>query len=285
MLGSHLVEIFQKQYEVFGSGNSDFENNKCYNYKVFDLTRKSFEKLKSWVIPDIIIHCGAITNLEFCQKRPKHAMEVNAYAVKKLLDTYPTAKFILISSDAVFPERDFSAKENSTTDPLNTYGLTKEMAENFISKDKHLIIRTTIVGLNINKGKKSLVDWILQSLQQNKVINLFEDVIFTPITIWDLGSQIRNLIEVNVSGLFHIAGKNPISKFEFGIELCRELNFNERNIIKSKIEKTYSTVRRPKNQTLDSSFYEKTFNVSLPSIEKTIRTISSKYLELSSEKF
>ena len=72
---------------------------------------------------------------------------------------------IFISSDAVFPDS-FPLPRKIQKAPLNVYGKSKDIAEEFLSKHHHLIIRTTIVGLNINNSKQSFADWIINSVRK-----------------------------------------------------------------------------------------------------------------------
>ena len=100
-----------------------------------------------------------------------------------------------------FPDSSPPPNENSKKAPLNIYGKSKDKAEEFLSKHHHLIIRTTIVGLNTNVLKQSFAEWIINSLRKNISLNLFEDVYFNPITIWHLGKQIEKLIYLNLQVL------------------------------------------------------------------------------------
>ena len=44
----------------------------------FDLKKKSYEELLAWSKPEIIIHCAAITDVDFCEKNPKVAYQANS---------------------------------------------------------------------------------------------------------------------------------------------------------------------------------------------------------------
>ncbi len=277
MLGGYLVKKFQGKYDVFGLGGSYFDGNVSEKYKAFDFEKDEFNILRDWTTPDIIIHCGALTKLEECEKNPKKALKVNSLSVKKLLEIFPYSKMIFISSDAVFPDSFTPPKEYSKKAPTNVYGKSKDRAEEFLSKRRHLIIRTTIVGLNINISKQSFAEWIINSVRKNISLNLFEDVYFNPITIWDLGKQIEKLISFNYTGILHIASKDSINKYDFGIKLCRELNLNEKIINNTRLSDFNSIVKRSRNQTLDSSFYEKLFKIKLPKVDEAVNLIAQNY--------
>lgn len=278
MLGGYLVKKFYGKYDVYGLGRSYFDRNFSKNYQIFDFEKDEFNILRDWTTPDIIIHCGALTNLEECEKNPKKAFEVNSLSVKNFLEIFPNSKMIFISSDAVFPDIFPPPKENSTKAPLNVYGKSKDIAEEFLSKRHHLIIRTTIVGLNINVSKQSFTEWIINSVRKNISINLFEDVYFNPITIWDLGKQIEKLIDIKCTGIFHIASKDSMTKYDFAIKLCKALNLNEKIIKSTRLANFNSAVKRSRNQTLDSSFYEKLFKIELPKVDETINLIAQNYM-------
>ena len=151
-----------------------------------------------WSNPDLIIHCAAITDGNFCQKNPFQAFNVNGLSMQKILDsTESKVKIIYISTDAVFSSLSSNACEDDFTRPDNIYGKSKELGEFFLlnSDRNYLILRTTIVGKNINLSKEGFLEWILNSVKNNNKVNLFEDVLFNPITIWDLIEEIIFLLD------------------------------------------------------------------------------------------
>jgi len=42
----------------------------------FDLVSESYDALMNWAKPDAIIHCAAITNVDYCEDNPEQAMAV-----------------------------------------------------------------------------------------------------------------------------------------------------------------------------------------------------------------
>ena len=195
MLGSSLAIDLSRSHNVFATGNSKM--SLPLNYKIFDLSNESYKELIDWSKPELIIHCAALTNGNFCQNNPFDAFNINGYATKKFLDaTEDYVKIIYISTDAVFTSSLNMAKEIDCTFPDNVYGKSKELGEFFLlnSNRDYLVLRTTIVGLNTYSNKNGFIEWILNSVKAKETISLFDDVLFSPISIWDFISEINFLV-------------------------------------------------------------------------------------------
>jgi dTDP-4-dehydrorhamnose reductase len=283
MLGATIVKMLSDQFTVYATGNSNFENS-FSRYKKFDLYTENYNELIKWSTPDIIILCGALTNGNYCNNNPEIAFNINGVSVKKFIDaTRENVKIIYISTDAVFPSALHFAKETDCVSPENVYGKSKELGEFFLinSNRKFAIIRTTIVGLNINKSKSGFVEWIINSSKNNESISLFEDVVFTPITIWDLSKELCFLIKNNniFSEILHISGKSICTKYEFGKSILEALNIDSSKVEKGSIKSFEDRAKRCTDQTLDCTNYQNKYNRNLPSLLETISTIKKYYGE------
>lgn len=280
MLGATLVNEFRNTFNVFATGNS-YYNDSQVSYKIFDLRSESYSELIEWSNPDVIVHCAAITDGFFCENNPMDAFDINGISVQKLLNaTADNVKIIYISTDAVFPAATHLATEKDFVSPENVYGKSKEIGEFFLHTSqnrKYTVIRTTIVGYNINREGNSFVEWIINSALRNQNITLFEDVIFSPITIWHLAEEIRYIIENDIDCLkLHISGSS-CSKYEFGKELLISLGLDESIVTPTSINTMNNRSNRSCDQTIDSAYYQKKFNRKLPSIKETIDNIINHY--------
>ena len=286
MLGSTLVGNLIDKYNIFATGREDFKNNPALNFKSFDLRSTSFEPLFEWSTPDVIIHCGALTNGNYCNKNPKEAFEVNGFALKKLISECRNSKIIYISTDAVFSSSLHKAKESDPVCPESIYGKSKELGEFFLlnSGKNFNIIRTTIVGLNNNKKKSSFAEWIIRSSLHDKTIGLFEDVLFNPISIWDLILEIENIIEKdNFPPVLNISGSEICSKYQFGIKLLQVLGLQSISLTKESITNFKERAQRANDQTLDVSLYEKLANKKLATIEETCKSFKTHFKKIDYE--
>jgi dTDP-4-dehydrorhamnose reductase len=202
---------------------------------------------------------------------------------KFLRATNNSVKIIYISTDAVFNSSAHLANEKNCIEPQSIYGKSKELGEFFLlnSTRDYLILRTTIVGLNSYTNNKSFLEWIINSVKTKQRISLFNDVLFSPITIWCLISEIIFLISQNLicSKIFHIAGGQTMTKYEFGKSIIEELSLDKDFIMEGSISELKEKAKRSKDQSLDSSYYQNTFNRRLPDIKDTITIIKNKINE------
>ena len=285
MLGATLVKHFQKEYEVFSTGSSEKGLSFFKNYTSFDLKEPSYETLIKWSKPNVIIHCAALTNGNYCDLNPKEAFLINGISVKKITDAVNLdTKVIYISTDAVFPAELHMSKEEDCASPNSVYGKSKELGEFFLTNSKlnYTIIRTTIVGSNLNKTKSGFAEWILNSVKNKEEISLFADVLFTPISIWNLAENINQIISNNEMfsrKTLHIGGNEICTKYDFGIELLKQFNLPVNLIKKGKITDFKDRAKRSTDQTLDSSYYQNLSKTVLPNLHQTIKDFKINYNE------
>ncbi|WBX76166.1 sugar nucleotide-binding protein [Tenacibaculum ovolyticum] len=283
MLGATLVKILSVDFQVFGTGSSMFKDAE-FDYMKFNLTSFNYDELIAWSNPDIIIHSGALTNGNFCAENPNDAFDVNGVSVHKFLKaTGKNVKIIYISTDAVFPSSLHLAKETDCVFPENVYGKSKELGEFFLKTSEernYTIIRTTIVGLNINKNKSGFVEWIINTANNKEELGLFTDVLFTPISIWDLVNEIEFLIKTdNInSEILHIGGE-LCTKYQFGEELLKKLNISRMKLVETSISSFNNRAKRCTDQSIDSSFYQQKYRRVLPNLSQTVNTIKKYYNE------
>lgn len=282
LLGREVYNKFKKSYDIVGIGRNNINNLSDITYIKFDLSRNDYAILKKACQPDIIINCAAMTDHEVCEKNIEMSFSINSFAPLKLLDTFPDAYLIHISTDAVFGKNDHFPDENVKANPFGIYGLSKFIGEQLlIERNRNvLILRTTIVGIGGLRLKPSFVEWILKSLKDNKDINLFVDTLFSPISIYDFSDIIECCINSNLSGLFHCAGGENISKYDFGLKLAKAMSLDTSKINKGYLANSKFEACRRNDQTLNSQKIEKILNLKLPDATQCINQITRRTYEL-----
>lgn len=285
MLGASLAKRFQKDYQVFATASSIANLDFIENFRMFDLASESFSELMDWSKPDMVIHCAALTNGNYCEQHPDEAFNINGIALRKISESVPkNTHVIYISTDAVFANDKHNASESDCVNPENVYGKSKELGEFFLrdSEMDFTIVRTTIVGMNLNKNRQGFAEWIINSSRNNTDISLFDDVLFTPISIWNLADQLEYIVknrEQFAKQTFHIAGSQACTKYEFGMALLKALNLSSDKVKKGKITDFADRAKRSIDQTLDCERFEHVSKNKLPTLEQTVEDLKNNYNE------
>lgn len=273
MLGYTLATHFAEIHDVLGLYNKHkpISNNGIFVSVDLRNTEKFRNVIKRFN-PDIIIHCAAITDVDYCEVNKKHAKEINEKTTRKVMEISKeiSAKMIFISTDSVFDGQNGNYNETSQLNPLNYYANTKKNAEEIIrhNLDDYIIFRTNIFGKK-NDGKLSLAQWILYNANEHHKVMLFEDVIFNPLHVSSLSTIIEQSISLNLRGTYHIGSKESLSKLEFGKKLITINKIKDILITPITLNDIDFKAKRPQNSSLNVGKIELE-GIYMPSIDEEI---------------
>ena len=234
LLGRNIGKIINKNNVICSTLNKTKFSEENIKLIKINFSKKNDIKNKIELIqPDLIIHTLGNTNVENCEYNKSEAHKVNVKFVKNLSEVCKkkNLKIIYISSDHLFDGKNSFYSETSKVKPLNYYAKTKVLAERIVAKasKKNLIIRCNFFGHGF-EYRKSFSDKILTSLNNKRKIKLFHDVYFSPIEIKNLIKILEKLIEKKVVGTFNISSNESISKYQFGLLLCKSFGL-DKNLI------------------------------------------------------
>jgi dTDP-4-dehydrorhamnose reductase len=251
-LGSHCVNWFKNHYNVCGLINNS--TNKIPGIRCIKANITNENKIAKLLKEenfDIIIHCAAIVNPDFCEGNYSLANEVNVKGTRNLVRNFKGI-FIYISTDMLFDGIQGNYKETDIPNPINNYGKTKYEGEIQVQlySQAYYILRTNFFGRNNIIEGESFAEWIFNSLSNSEPINLFHDYIYCPIFIDDLFIIIEQLLTKKQYGIYNAVGKDKISKYDFGILLAKKGNLNSSLINRVSIDDHEFNARRPKNMSM-----------------------------------
>jgi len=281
MLGSALVDHLSILYKVFAASRSKGIEGKNIEWECFDLTDTSL--LNEWLNknkPDIVIHCAAIVNVDLCEDDVGLATELHVKSTKVMADYLDcnNARLIYISTDSVFDGKKQGAySEADSVNPLNVYAKTKLMGEKLVlSKNNGLVLRTNIIGWT-QGANTSFAEWVLESLIDNTPLNLFYDVHFSPLTVYDLSLVIEKIVKQPLFGLYHCASSDSISKYDFGKKMAKIFQLSCTNINRVSVDKMTFKAIRPKNMALNVKKISSDLKYNLASVEDSLKSLKHQY--------
>jgi len=265
-LGSELVEVLSKDYNVTAVDKKDFDISEF----------KAVQNCLTGPRPDIIIHSAAFTDVDACEKEKSTAFRINGIGTRNLaiMAKRLDAKFFYISTDYVFNgEKKDTYFEYDSPDPKTIYGLSKLLGENFVKEqlNKFFILR---IAWLYGKNGKNFVKKMLDLAKTKKEIKIVNDQSGSPTWTIDIIRQIKKLMTTDFYGTYHCTSQGSCTWFEFALEIFKQMGYEEKNkgskslILETKNQKNEAEnsitlkkitsrefktdARRPKNSVLEN---------------------------------
>ena len=169
--------------------------------------------------PDVIIHCGALTHVDYCESHKQESFEKTVQSTKNLLQIAKqiNAKFVYISTDYVFDGEDGPYSENAKTNPLSVYGEHKLEAEQLVQESalKYLIIRVAKV-FGHEEREKNFVARLAKTIEETNELkwNGFTDQYTTAINAYDIAKAIYLLLKDDKTGIYHLSYGEYFNAYE-----------------------------------------------------------------------
>jgi len=228
--------------------------------------------------PAAVIHCAALTDVDYCELHPPAAWQTNVEVTGQVAAccTVFGARFAYISTDAVFDGSHGNWRETDSPSPCNIYARSKLEGENAARREcpGALILRTNIYGWHTHRKpsrKPSLAEWILERLEAGLEVPGFTDVLFSPILVNHLAAPILDLLRDGYTGIFHLGGSWSGSKYEFACRLAETFEFDRSEILPAKLEGASLQATRPLDTSLDIRKVSRVLNTRTPGLDEGLR--------------
>ena len=221
--------------------------------------------------PAWIIHCAAVTNVDWAQDHPEATAQVNGWLPGELAAAAASvgARVLYVSTDSVFDGSRGAYRETDTPAPMNVYATTKLQGEDAIraAHGRHVVLRTNIHGWNA-LDKQSLSEWMLGRLESGSPFPAFGDVVFSPLLVNDLATVMIELIDRDIDpATYHAGAADAVSKFDFAVMLA-DLSGTDRLLVqRASAASAGFRAPRPRNTSLISEKLERALEQRLPTVK------------------
>lgn len=249
---------------------SKYSKHRFYfeNSKGLDITDSN--AVKAYILNnkiDFVINCGAYTAVDLAEENLELAKKVNGNGVKVLLDALgDSGKMIHISTDYVFDgNASLPLKETDETDPVNGYGTSKRLGEEYFLKSniKGVILR---VSWLYSCHGKNFVKTMRKLGTHKESLNVVADQFGSPTYAKDLAEVCVLLLDKDFNKenrIYHYSNKGSISWFDFALEIMEISGLSCKiNPIETKDYPTLA--KRPRYSVLDTTKIQEDFKVEIP---------------------
>jgi len=248
-----LKNLRLKEHEIIPVGfDVGYNLNNFHNLDLSEIS-KACAYIEN-VQPDVIIHLAGNKDVAKCESDKVFSRKINYEISKNIVEQCAVRKIrlIYISTDYVFNGMGGSYSEVSCPMPTTQYGKDKLAVENMAVKvlSNCAIVRSAgIFGL-----KNDFVGTVIGSLKTKSSFNAYTNLINSPTFIKDLSSMLQLIVIKGYTGIFHCAGSESISRYNFAVKISKVFGFERSLIVPEKLN--LSNDIRPSNLSMDC---EKTY--------------------------
>lgn len=183
-----------------------------------DLTdQKAVEQVWQALKPSAVIHCAALSRTKDCERDPQLARRINVEATAHLACLSQEIPFVFLSSGEVFDGKVGWYQETDDPNPINVYGQTKlEAEQRVLQNHRHTVVRIVLTaGTSVN-GDRSFVEEMSRTATSGKSMTLYHDEFRCPLPAGVIARAIWDLLNREATGLYHLGGRDRLSRWEIG---------------------------------------------------------------------
>ncbi len=216
----------------------------------------NIEKVFATIQPQVVVHLAAISDANFCQQNQLLSEKINVTATTMLATFCKAANipFLFTSTDLVFDGAKGNYAETDITNPLNIYGKQKIIAEKNVLEiyEAACVLRMPLMFGNGGAYAQSFMQPFLAKLKQKETLSLFTDEYRSAVGGNSAAKGILHALNNNWKGLYHLGGKEKLSRYDFGIILCEAFGINKNLIVPALQSDIKMAAPRPPDVSLNS---------------------------------
>lgn len=281
LLGGKLVELaLNAGHQV----SSIINDHPAKDSEAVRLDLRDAERVRSILTerrPDAVIHTASITDVDFCERNPTLAMEINAKATETIARACNELHSFLVyvSTDYVFDGQTGGYREEDKPNPINTYGRSKLVGEQLTSNlaPYSCIARTSVLFGCGRKYRLNFATWLLESLSRGQSVKVISGQYASPTLNTHLARMLLEVSERRIAGTLHLAGANRINRYEFAIRLAQEFRLNTGLLVPVAPASVNWYAKRPADSSLNIKKATRLLNTKPRTLKDELRTFKIEF--------
>ena len=184
-----------------------------------------------------IVYLAAYHNPDLVEKNPTIAWNTNITALSFFLNAMENVSaFYYPSSDSVYGNSIDGKvfKEDDKTNPVNTYGKQKALAEKMVNTYGYQVVRYPfLIGTSLLSAKKHFYDSIVENLRSGDGMDMFSDSYRSTISFRQAADYLVDLIEMgDKHPVVNISSDKALSKYDVGILIAGKIGV-DKNLVRA----------------------------------------------------
>ena len=170
--------------------------------------------------PDAVLHAGAATDVDGCERDPELAWRVNVGGTEQVARACRAlgARLVAVSTDYVFDGAAGPYREEDLPNPRGAYARTKRCGEEaaLVLVPDCAVARVAVVYSGRPGAKPTFATQIVEKLLRGEPVKAFSDQVVSP-TLAASGAAmcLELLLETSYRGVLHASGATALDRVEF----------------------------------------------------------------------
>jgi dTDP-4-dehydrorhamnose reductase len=175
---------------------------------------------------EAVLHAGAFTDVDGCERDPEAAWRVNVGGTEQVARACRrlSARLVALSTDYVFDGEAGPYGEDDLPNPRGVYARTKRCGEEaaLLVAPGAAVARVAVVYSGRPGAKPSFATQVVEKLSRGEAVRAFEDQLVSP-TLAANGAAmcLELLLETRYAGVLHASGATVLDRVDFARRLAR----------------------------------------------------------------
>lgn len=242
--------------------------------------RAALERLFAERRIDAVVHAAGIASVDYSERHVEESTESNLGGTRNVAELCAAsgARLVYVSTNAVFDGSNAPYCESDRVNPINAYGRIKVACERLVQErlDRAVIVRPILMyGWPHAMGRPNPVTWVIDGLERGETIHVVDDVYENPLHNISAALAIWAALERDLSGVFHLAGREVSSRHDFAQLVARIFQLDASRIRAVPSAFFPDIAPRPRNTTLVTQRMENELGVPPPRLEEGLMLMAA----------
>jgi len=228
LLGGDAVALLNRKHQVLAVGRGPCRLPPgSHAYVDADLgDGHSVEEALRGFRAEAVLHAGAMTDVDGCERDPEQAWRVNVGGSEQVARACHAlgARLVAVSTDYVFDGEAGPYAEEAIPNPRGAYARTKRAGEEaaLLLAPDCAVARVAVVYSGRPGARSTFATQVVEKLSRGEPVKAFADQFVSP-TLAANGAEMTAelLLETSYRGVIHTAGATVLDRVDFARRVAR----------------------------------------------------------------
>jgi len=279
LIGGHLVTFAQDRHQVWATSRQaapTFMQN--LHWRAVDLAKRAdVRALFAEAQPQVVIHCGGITDVDLAERDRDLAWNVNVEGSRYVAECCREqgARLVACSTSSVFDGEQGNYREGDPTRPVCFYGRTKVEMERLVQAmvPSWCVVRLSMVlGFSVYTGRTSPLARLVEMLKFGNPVEQSSLERRTPSDVLTIRDALLELAAGDFVGLLHLAGTTAVTRRDMALAVARRIGADPA-LVREPGPAPLGRAPRPRDSSLDCSRAKGVLATPLLSLEEGLARV------------